>query len=587
MLMPAVIVMAILDTAGIASIVPFLALLSNPNAVQESELLSWAYEAGAFTSRESFFFAVGLGVLSVLTLGNTFSALTTWALLRFSWLRNHTLSMRLLESYLNRPYAYFLTQNTSKLAQKILSEVNQVVSGIFVAGIRLSARLIAVAAILIALLAIDPVMAIGVAVVFGGVYGVLYVAVRRTLTRLGQQRLKANHGRFRLATEMLVGIKEVKLAGLEATFLERFGVPSLKFADTLATHQIISQIPRYALETIAFGGVMLLVLYLLRTGRQLTDALPVLGIYAFAAYRMLPSLQQVFAGVSGLRMNLPALDSIVQDIPSASEARATPERVTALPFREELKVSSVSFRYEGGEGFALQDIDLALRAGEWVAFVGTTGSGKSTLVDIMLGLLSPTHGTLSVDGVELGPENLARWQANAGYVPQQIFLADDTVAQNIAFGAERDSVDQARLEHAAKVAQIHDVVTGELPEGYQTVVGERGVRLSGGQRQRLGIARAIYRQPRFVVLDEATSALDNETETLFFESLRGALKDVSVVSIAHRLTTTKSFDRIFVIEHGRIVDAGRYPELCARHALFREQERAAGSAELPVAADAG
>ncbi len=575
LLAPAVVVMAILETIGIASIVPFLGLLSNPNAIAESELLSWAYAFGAFSSRESFFFAVGLGVLLILTTGNAFSALTTWGLLRFSWMRNHSLSLRLLGAYLGRPYAYFLTRNTSQLSQKLLAEVQQVTSGVFVAAMKLVARLMVVIFILGALLALDPVMALGVGVVFGGVYGSLFFVVRSKLTRLGKQRLDANRSRYRLAAEMLTGIKEVKLAGLEQTFLERYGVPSHAYASAMATNQIIAQLPRFALETIAFGGVMLLVLFSLRTGKELSSTLPVLGVYAFAAYRILPSLQQVFAGLSGLRTNAVALDSIIEDIPSVARDPDASRAVQRLPFTDALTLKDVRFRYEGADEDVLKGVSLTQRSGDWVALVGPTGSGKSTLVDVLLGLLEPSSGELVIDGARLYPGKMAAWQANAGYVPQQIFLADDTVARNIAFGAPEGAVDQERLEHAARVAQIHGFIVDELPEGYATRVGERGIRLSGGQRQRLGIARAIYREPRFLVLDEATSALDNDTEARFFEALREALGDVSVVSIAHRLTTTRSFDCIFVLEKGRVVEHGTYEELLDRSPHFAglESER--------------
>jgi ABC-type multidrug transport system fused ATPase/permease subunit len=580
MLLPAVIVMALLDAAGLASIVPFLGLLADPDAIENSAVLGWAYSAGGFTSSKGFFFAVGLAVLGILTFGNLFSAATTYALLRFSWMRNHSLSMRLLRGYLRRPYGYFLTQNTSQLAQRILAEVQQVVAGIVVASMQLSARLVVVAFVLVALVLLDPMMAVGVGAAFGVVYGALFMIVRRRLTLLGKRRIDANRERFRLAAEMLTGIKEVKLAGLEEVFLSRYAQPSFAFANTVAEKQVIAQLPRFALETIAFGGVIVIVLYLLRSGQGLTDVLPVLGVYAFAAYRMLPSLQQIFAGLSGLRAAAASLDALVEDLPPATDEDELPRaEVAPLPFEEELRLENVSFRYENADTDALAEIDLSLRPGEWVALVGPTGSGKSTLVDVLLGLLVPERGRLIVDGTPVSEAMLAAWSANAGYVPQQIFLADDTVAHNIAFGDEADEVDRERLEHAAKVAQIHDFITEELPGGYDAMIGERGVRISGGQRQRLGIARAVYRRPRFLVLDEATSALDNETEARFFDALHGALRDVSVISIAHRLSTTRTFDRIHVIERGRIVDSGTYDELATRSALFASvrEEMGAGT----------
>ncbi len=577
LLTPAVVVMALMDVAGIASIVPFLGLLSDPDAIENSRALSWLYAELAFETRESFFFAVGLGVLLVLTLGNAFSALTTWGLLRFSWMRNHSISVRLIETYMRRPYAWFLTQNTAQLGQKVLAEVQAVVSGIIVQLINLSARAVVIVLVLCTLLAIDPLMAVGVGLGFGGIYGTLFWAVRRRLAVISKERVVAGQARYRLANEMLAGIKEVKLAGLESTFLRRYAEPSRAYSDVVARNQTLTQLPRYALETVAFGGVLVMVLFVLRTGRQLNDVLPVVGLYAFASYRMLPGLQQVFAGVASIRANLTALEVLVAEL--GSGPRAPAPQLAELAFDHEVALERVSFAYEGVGKPALDDVNLSIGRGEWIALVGPTGSGKSTLVDLLLGLLRTTEGTVCVDGEPITDANLTAWQRSVGYVPQQIFLADDTIARNIAFGDDDVAVDEARLQHVAQVAQIHAFIEQELPLGYRTEVGERGVRLSGGQRQRLGIARALYREPKFLVLDEATSALDNDTEARFFEDLRSSLDGVSVVSIAHRLSTTRVFDRIYVVEAGQIVDAGSFEELSRRSPVFAS--RGAGRAVVP------
>lgn len=568
LLFPAVVLMAVLDTLGIASIVPFLALLSDPSAIEENALLGWAYTTFHFASKESFFFAVGLGVLAMLTIGNAFNAVTTWALLRFSWMRNHSLGMRLLETYARRPYAFFLTTNTSALSQKVLSEVQQVVSGLIVQFLQLAARVVVIAFILAALLVIDPAMAVGVGVVFGGLYGSVFWSVRKKLRVLGQRRVEANRLRFKLAGEMLTGIKEVKLAGLEKLFLQRFAAPSAEMARTMASANVIGQLPRFALETVAFSGVLLMVLYLLWQGKPLNDVLPVLGLYAFASYRMLPGLQAIFTGLATVRSNLPALDSLLEDMDIEAEAEKPLRQVEPLPFERSIALENVTFRYPTGERPVLRDLSLEIRKGEWNAFVGPTGSGKSTLVDLILGLLEPDAGRVLVDGQPIIGTDMRRWQRNAGYVPQQIFLADDTVARNIAFGDEDEQIDEARLRRAAEVAQIADFVERELPQGFETKVGERGIRLSGGQRQRIGIARALYREPRLLVLDEATSALDGATEERFFEALRREFRECTVISIAHRLTTTRDFDCIHVLEAGAIVESGTFRELVERNEHF-------------------
>jgi len=568
-LAPAVVVMAVLDTVGLASIIPFLGLLSDPSAVEQHRVLSWAYETFAFASKESFFFAVGVGVLGVITTGNAFAALTTWQLLRFSWMRNHSLSLRLLDAYLARPYAYFLTTNTAELANKILTEVQQVVAGIVVQVVQLLARGVVVVFILIALVVMDPLMAIGTGTILGGLYGGLFYVVKGRVKQLGKKRLGANQARFKIASEMLTGIKEIKLGGFEKAMLARYAEPSSRFADAFSAAQALAQVPRYALETVAFGGILTMVLYLIRDGRGLVDVLPVIGLYAFAALKMLPGLQTVFAGLTNVRANLAALDAVLRDLPRDPSMLASAEPdVAALPYERETALSDVRFVYPRTEREVLAGIDLTIARGTWVAFVGPTGSGKSTLVDILLGLLVPTSGTVSVDGRALDAQNLRAWQQNLAYVPQQIFLADDTVARNICFGEPAAEIDMERVKRAAEVAQIAEFIERDLPKGYDTDVGERGIRLSGGQRQRLGIARALYRQPKLLVLDEATSALDGATEERFFTALRETHRHCTVISIAHRLTTTRDFDRILVLEKGRVVEEGRYTEMREKSAYF-------------------
>ncbi len=568
-LLPAVVVMALFETAGVASIVPFLGLLSDPAAIEKHALLRAWYQAGDFTSPNSFFFVVGLAVLLLVTVGNAISGATTWALLRFSWMGNHTLSLRLLGDYLRRPYEFFLAQNTADLSKNILSEVQSVVTGVLVQGVQLTARGCVVLFVVASLVVLDPVMAAGVAVAFGGVYGAIFLAVRRALTNMGTERVAMNQQRYRLAAEALAGVKELKLYGLEETVLAQYAQPSTTFATLQARHAVLAQLPKFALETIAFGGVLAMVLYLLGAGRSLTDSLPVLGLYAFAAYRMLPGLQVVFAGMTTIRFQLGALGVLYRDLDRTTDVPAPAREVPEVRFESALVLDDVRYHYASAPRSALDGVSLRLGRGEWLALVGATGAGKSTLVDVMLGLLPPTSGRLLVDGGELDDTRRRGWQRVVAYVPQQIFLADDTVARNIAFGLPSHAVDQERLRWAARVAQIDDFVTEQLPKGYDTPIGERGIRLSGGQRQRIGVARALYRRPKLLVLDEATSALDNETEARFFAALESELSETAVVSIAHRLTTTRGFDRILVLEHGRVVDEGSYDELAGRVEMFR------------------
>ncbi len=576
-LMPAVVMMALFETAGVASIVPFLGLLADPTLVDRNQKLQWAFTTFGFEDKETFFLAVGVAVLCLVTVGNIVSAATTWALLRFSWMRNHTIAVRLLSAYLRQPYEFFLTQNSADLGKNVLAEVSSVVIGVIVQGVQLSARLVVVIAVSAALFVIDPVMAAGVIVIFGGIYGALFAVVRRSVAQRGLERVDLNQRRYKIAQEALGGVKELQLYGLEPVAINEFSVLSHRYAVGQATNTIVAQLPKFAIESIAFSGVLIMVLYWLGTGRAVQQVLPVLGLYAFSAYRILPALQTVFGGLTQLRFNLGALDVLHRDLAGKLGSEVPMCAVAQRDFVDKVELIAASFAYQNTARATLQDISVVVGRGEWVAFVGPTGAGKSTLVDLLLGLLSPHSGCLAVDGQPVPPSERWGWQKNAAYVPQQIFLLDDSICVNVAFGVARDAIDKSRVEKVCQIAQIHDFVA-DLPNGYGTLIGERGVRLSGGQRQRLGIARALYRQPRFLVLDEATNALDGATETALFAALRANLSSCSVVSVAHRLTTTRDFDRIYVVERGRIVDVGSWSELRVRCKHFSREELTASAA---------
>jgi ABC-type multidrug transport system fused ATPase/permease subunit len=408
--------------------------------------------------------------------------------------------------------------------------------------------------------------------VIGGVYALLYASVRQYLHRVGLERHKMNEQRFRIVGEAFGGMKDVKLLGLEAYFTGRFRIPAERVARYDAISMIIREVPRYLIEGIAFGGLLTFILYLLLTGDgSLGSVVPILSVYAFAALRLFPALQRVYTSVGQMRFSKATLDKLHRDyVAAAANARTRPtHKGPALHLAERLELSGVHFAYPQAERKALQGLDLAVPARTTVGIVGGTGAGKTTAVDIMLGLLEPQQGTLMVDGIPITRENRLAWQRSIGYVPQQIFLSDDTVAGNIAFGRKPSDIDRAAVERAARTAELHDFVMRELPEGYETFVGERGVRLSGGQRQRIGIARALYHDPDVLILDEATSALDNLTERAVMDAVHNLGHAKTIVMIAHRLSTVRDCDIIFMLENGRVIASGSYDELLENNRQFR------------------
>jgi len=358
---------------------------------------------------------------------------------------------------------------------------------------------------------------------------------------------------------------------LERSYVDRFQKPAAQLARNEAALQIISEVPRHLLEVIAFGGMILFVLWLLATrDGMIGDVVPILGVYAFAAARMFPTIQQLFGSLSALRYGKPALDNLHAELsgPPPGDLRRGGD-LPAIPLRRTLELDHVSFGFPGSDRPALHDLTMTIRANTTVGIVGSTGAGKTTAVDLILGLLPAQKGHLKIDGQVIDEDNVRAWQKSVGYVPQDIYLVDDTVAANIAFGALPQDIDHAKVETAARVAELHDFVMDQLPEHYDTRVGERGTRLSGGQRQRIGIARAIYNDPDILIFDEATSALDNLTEKAVMDAVRKLGSSKTIVMIAHRLSTVRNCDTIFLLENGRLVAADAYDNLVQKNDRFR------------------
>ncbi len=569
---------ALLEVVGIASILPFLTLVANPDAIQSNSYLSWLFTEFGFSSDNRFMLFLGILTLGALTLSNTMRAVVTWGMLRFSWMRNHSLSRRLLENYMHRPYVFFLNENTARLGRNILSETGNVINGILIPGIEMIARAVVLLFIMVFLIAINPVLALVLAFSLGAVYGVIYLFMRRKLARIGKERMEANAMRFKTANEAFGGIKAIKLMGGEETFIKRYSIHSLQFSKHMATASVLSRVPHYALETVAYGGIILLVIYLLATQGDLGQVLPLAGLYMLAGYRMMPAMKQLFQGATKVRFNIAVLDTLYEALRSGATTQAHCDNsrniIEPLSLKNRLELDSITFYYPGVESPVIPKLSLNVEAGSSIAFAGKTGAGKTTICDIILGLLSPSEGTIRVDGVELVPENMRQWQRNLGYVPQEIYLQDDTIASNIAFGSIEGKIDVDAVEQAARIANIHDFIINKLPQGYDTLVGERGVRLSGGERQRIGIARALYHDPAVLVLDEATSALDGATEQAVFKAIENVAMVKTLIIIAHRLTTVRKCDVIYVIDDGSIVGQGTYNELMASSAKFQEMAKA-------------
>lgn len=573
--------MAILQTVGIASILPFISVITSPESIYTNKYIAYLYALFNFTNQKEFLLALGGLTLLVVIISNVFSAFATRSMLRFSFFQAHYLSKKLFQQYLTQPYIFFLDRNSADLAKNIISEVDRCVAGVLAPALDVISRIIITFCILGLLVMVDPLLAILVLLICGGSYAFVYKFNRRSLLISGKKSANAQTCRNKTANEAFGGIKDVKLLGKEAAFLKMYSAPSYEFAVSQTRRQTIVELPKYILETIIFGGILLIMLYFIGFKENLQGILPVLALYAFAGYRLMPALQRIFGGFTALRFHLPLLDLIHKDLILPPQAGniipANGAKRSALKFNGTITLQNATYSYPKSAALILENLDLTVQANTTIGFVGETGSGKTTLIDIILGLLPLQNGRLLVDGLDINPANVGSWQENIGYVPQHIYLADDTVANNIAFGVPVNKIDHDAVMKAAQIAKVHDFVVSRLANGYETKIGERGIKLSGGQRQRIGIARALYHDPRILILDEATSALDGVTENAIMDAINSLSHKKTIIMIAHRLTTVIACDSIHVMDKGKIVASGTYEELMASSPQFRAMAKVTSS----------
>lgn len=566
-----IIVMAFLDMAGVASIMPFMAVLTNPETIETNAILNKAYKISGnygINTNQQFLFVLGMFVFILLVLSLTFKAITTYVQLRFILMLEKSLSQRLLKSFLYQPYSWFLNRHSADLGKSILSEVGEVCgSGLAPLFIIISQSIVTFALIAL-LIIVDPMLTIIASLILGLAYGGFYRFIHGYLNRIGQERFIANQQRFTSVTEAFGAIKEIKMGGIEQIYFQRFVGPAKSYAQKQASASILKQLPRFALEAITFGGLLLLSLYLLSQGGTFINAIPAIALYAFAGYRLMPALQAIYGSITQIRFVGPALNAIYDDLNIAHPEMIHKEK-KHMPLKKAITLKNISYKYPNESRTTLQNISLSIPVNTTVGIVGVTGSGKTTTIDIILGLLDAQEGTLEIDNEIINKYNRRNWQNTIGYVPQQIYLADDTIEANIAFGIEPKNIDLDAVEKVAKIANLHDFIINELPLKYKTTVGERGIRLSGGQRQRIGIARALYHNPKVLILDEATNSLDNLTEQSVMKEVYKIGEKITVILIAHRLSTVKKCDCIFLLDKGKIIDQGTFDELIKNNESFR------------------
>ena len=558
-----VLIMALLDMIGVASILPFMSVLSNPDIIETNIFYIKMFEVSKIFGVENdqqFIFALGIVLFLILITSIAFKALTSYVQVRFIQMRQYSISKSLIENYLHQPYTWFLNRNSAELAKSILVETHVVVGAGLAPLIDLIAKTMITIAIIALLIIADPKLAMIIGFSLIGAYGLIFKILRKYLVRFGKERLKSNELRFISVSEAFGAAKEVKIGGLEQTYMKRFSNPAYTYAQSQATAIIISELPKFAFEAITFGGILLTILYLMTESSTFSEIIPIISLYIFAGYRLMPALQKIYSSLTTLTSVGPSLDKLCDDMKNTNPINSNQDQ-GILSFNKAINLKNIHYNYPNTSRTTLKDINICIPAKSTVALIGTTGSGKTTTADIILGLLEAQRGTLEVDGQIITKQNSRAWQRSIGYVPQHIFLADDTLAANIAFGVEPGDINHEAVKKASKIANLHEFVLDDLPKQYQTTIGERGIRLSGGQRQRVGIARALYHNPKVLVLDEATSALDNQTEQAVMDAVNNIGKDITIIIIAHRLNTVKKCDIICKLEKGKVIGQGTFEKL--------------------------
>jgi ATP-binding cassette subfamily C protein len=481
------------------------------------------------------------------------------------------LSRRLLLNYLTAPYAFHFHRNSASLIQRMTQSIEAACTLVLSSVVSLFTETVISLAILGVLAAAAPAATLAAAAATGLVIAILLRLTGRIFERLGRDEQRHDEAALQQLQQSLGAMKEVKTAGRERYFHDRYSASRAALSRAQYRQAALHDVLRLAIETVFVCALLLVVILLVWRGRTGPDVVSVLGLYAYAGFRLVPAANRITRAIGQIRVGRPYLRDVVADFDALEESQAAappaPAPVDAARFTSEIRFEDVSYSYGAGVAAALQDVSLAIRKGEAIGLVGQTGAGKSTLVDLLLGLLPPTSGRISVDGRDLR-DHARWWQRQIGYVPQAFFIADDTLRRNVAFAIADEDIDEGRVRAAVRVAQLEDFVAG-LPDGLDTLVGERGIRLSGGERQRVVIARALYHEPQVLVFDEATAALDNQTERDLARAIEALHGTITLIVIAHRLTTVRGSDRLIVLDQGRVAATGSYDALLVSHAGFR------------------
>jgi len=566
--------MTFAEVASIFSITPFMAIVGDPSLLQKENLLGTLYIKSNLTIPYEFIFYLGFIVLAILMISAFISIFITWRLAIFSTKIGVEIGDSLYSYYLNQDWLFHTRGSSSNLTKKISTDTARLTTEFILPLMYLNSRLCLTLIVVLILLIYDPLVLTICLVIFSGGYFFIF--------KIAQTKLEINNKnisnmfleRYKLMNSGFGGIKEVLLMGKSSNFIKLFTTAGNKLAYSQGVNKAIALVPRYFMELMGFTFMISLVLYLISKSQGvlfLASILPILSIYAIAGIKLLPALQQIFGAITTIKGNLSAYKSIEEDLKNINTQvkKKIEANKQVWSKHNEICLKNITFNFTEKKFFTINNVSLTIKPNTSVGFVGKSGSGKSTIIDIITGLIEPQQGEITIDGIPLNKKNLRTWQNKIGIVPQAIFLLEGSIAENVAFGISHDLIDHQQVKKALKLAYLEEWLSG-LENGIHTKVGERGIQLSGGQRQRIAIARSLYYEPDVLIFDEATSALDRITEKTIMNSIDDFSGKKTLIMISHRLTTVQKCDQIFIIDKGSIIDSGTYQELLKKNEQFKK-----------------
>ena len=560
-----------LEIAGIGALPVFIAVVAKPQLLEKYPFIHNHLIQFGIENSVQLLISGSIAIIIIFIFKNIYLGILNYKKAKTIFDIQLRMSYDLFSLYLKAPYTFHLQRNSSELLSNVYDCVKIIITGVMMPLMSITMELLLILLTIVLLLTVETAITFSTIAIFA-LTGFIYLRLtKKKSTNFGQELNKLRTIVYKIVYEGFGGTKEIKVLNREQFYINQF-YESSKRNVTGMTHQAyINGLSKPILETVAISTMLIVTIFLAKKNENIDSILPILALFGFASVRLMPSINQIIGGYSSIRYSLPTIDPIYNDfnkLKNEFTSRITDEKKIKISLKNDIRFDQVNFTYQSSEIQSLTNLNLHIKQGNAIAFVGSSGAGKTTIVDLLLGLLNPVSGKILIDDVDL-QQNISSWQKQIGYIPQHIFLADNTIRNNIALGIEESEIDDIKIWNSIKLAQLETLVN-ELPEGIQTEIGEKGVRLSGGQRQRIGIARALYHDPQILIMDEATSALDNITEKYIVEEIEKLKGTRTVIIIAHRLTTVQNCDTIFYLEKGELIDSGTFDELINQNASFKK-----------------